>query len=321
MEYGKIAEIRGISKDQNLEPEMEEVVEEKIKDFPDKEKYYKKVSDMKLLTHIYKKHKNNEELTKEELRFLYEVDGKIIGFGYKEDPRIEEIINARDNIKQDLSFVLDCREDQIALNKNELTKDNVYYKGDLDLFSLTSAEGLVLPQIIVGNLILSGLKSTKGLVLPKILGGILDLSGLTSAEGLVLPKNIEGSLNLSGLMRAENLVLPEYIGGTLYLNRVISAKGLVFPKNIEGSLDLIGLKRAENLVLPKNIGGNLYLTSLTSAEGLVLPEHIGGALELYSLTSAEGLIIPDPLTYKIYMAGFIITPQNVDQYRNIKKMS
>ena len=60
MEYDEIAEIRGIAQDQNLEPEMEEVVEEKIKDFPDKEEYYKKVSDMKKLTSVYKKYQNNQ---------------------------------------------------------------------------------------------------------------------------------------------------------------------------------------------------------------------------------------------------------------------
>ena len=253
MEYGKIAEIRGISKDQNLEPEMEEVVEEKIKDFPDKEKYYKKVSDMKLLTHIYKKHKNNEELTKEELRFLYEIDGKIIGFGYKEDPRIEEIINARDNIKQDLSFVLDCREDQIALNKNELTKDTVYYKGDLYLSKLTSAEGLVLPQIIDGD---------------------LDLSNLISAEGLVLPQRIGGNLYLYSLISAEGLVLPQRIGGDLDLFSLISAEGLVLPQIIDGDLDLSKLTSAEGLVLPKNIRGYLYLESLTNTEGLIIPDPL-----------------------------------------------
>ncbi len=46
---------------------------------------------MKLLTLIDKKVNDNIELNLGELKFLYEIDGQIIGFGYKKDPRIEEI--------------------------------------------------------------------------------------------------------------------------------------------------------------------------------------------------------------------------------------
>ena len=46
---------------------------------------------MKLLTLIDKKVNNNIDLTVEELKFLYEIDDQIIGFGFKKDPRIEEI--------------------------------------------------------------------------------------------------------------------------------------------------------------------------------------------------------------------------------------
>lgn len=82
MEGNSIGEIRGIAAEQNIEPNMEKVLEEKIKWFPDKDKYYKKVNDMQLLTYIYEKNKNNIELSKEDLKFLYEIDNKIEGFGY-----------------------------------------------------------------------------------------------------------------------------------------------------------------------------------------------------------------------------------------------
>ncbi len=68
MKNNSIGEIRGVAKDQNIEPNMEKVVKEKIKDFPDKEKYYKKEHDMEQLTKIYDKHKKQQELTKEELK-------------------------------------------------------------------------------------------------------------------------------------------------------------------------------------------------------------------------------------------------------------
>ena len=52
MEESTIAEIRGVEKNQNLEPEMETVVDEKLKEFPDGILYKKKVNDMSKLTNI-----------------------------------------------------------------------------------------------------------------------------------------------------------------------------------------------------------------------------------------------------------------------------
>ena len=72
--------------------------------------------------------------------------------------------------------------------------------------------------------------------------------------------------------------------------------------------------------MPQSIGESLNLSGLTSAEGLKLPPSISGYLDLSGLTSAEGLIIPEPLTYYIYMDCFTITPENVEEYRNNKRM-
>ena len=110
----QIAEIRGVANNQNLEGEMLPILEEKLKEFPDRDEYLKKVSDMEMLTKIYNKHKENRELTKEEVLFLYEVYSLIQGFGYEKDPRINEIINKR-NIKEDLSYALECSVDEIGL--------------------------------------------------------------------------------------------------------------------------------------------------------------------------------------------------------------
>ena len=266
MEYGKIAEIRGVAKEQNLEPEMEEVVDRKLEEFPDKEEYYKKVNDMKELTKIYKKHQRKEDLTKEDLTFLYEIYEEINGFGYEKDPRVEEIKKER-NKRQDVAFIFDCKEEQIAFSKKELRNDTVYYSGDLFLIRLTSAKGLKLPRIIKGHLDLCRLTSAKGLKLPETIIGCLDLSSLTSAEGLKLPQIITENLNLSGLTSAEGLELPQTIGGYL---------------------DLSGLTSAEGLELPQTIGGYLDLSSLTSAEGLIMPDPL-----TYIINMASFKITPE----------------------------
>lgn len=142
---------------------------------------------MQYLTTIDNKVKKEYELTSEELKFLYELDYQIEGFGYSKDPRIEEIRSKR-NIIDDL---------------NKVFASVTSIKGDLDLRSLTSAEGLTLPENIGGSLNLNGL------ILPQNVGRHFILPSLTSVEGLTLPQSIGGDLDLSRLSSAKDLKLPQ----------------------------------------------------------------------------------------------------------------
>ena len=315
----KIGEIRGIADRQNMEPEMMPILEEKLKEFPDRDKYLKKEHDMKLLTLIDKKVNNNIELTLDELKFLYEINSKIEEFGYEKDPRIDEIKSKR-NIKKDYALIFDVKEEEVALSQEEWEENQNKFKifvSDLYLYGLTSADGLVLPQSVVGNLFLVNLTSAEGLVLPQSVGGDLNLRSLDSAVGLVLPQSVGGILYLSSLTNAVGLVLPQNFSGSLYLVNLTSVEGLVLPQNIGGNLDLRSLDSAVGLVLPQSVGGNLFLDNLTSAEGLVLPQNVGGNLDLWYLTSAEGLILPygfdlDKLECSSYIKNEIL--QNPDKY-------
>ncbi len=301
MENNKIGEIRGVAKDQNIESNMEKVVKEKLNEFPDKEEYLKKVKDMEMLTYVYTKWKNKVELTKEDLRFLYEIDDIIIGFGYEEDPRIKEITDTR-NIRKDLASALDCKEEEISLTKEEALSGNIkYHYGDLDLENIRNAKGLKLPEHVGGNLRLHNLTSAEGLNLPEHVGGGLYLNSLTSVEELNLPNRIDGSLNLERLIRAKGLKLPEHVGGGLYLNSLTSVEELNLPNRIDGSLNLERLIRAKGLKLPEYVGGYLNLNSLTSADGLKLPNYIGGYLNLHSLTITEGLKLPSHVGGDLYL--------------------
>ena len=269
----KIGEIRGIADNQNMESEMMPILEEKLKEFPDKDKYLKKEHDMKLLTLIDKKVNNNIELTLDELKFLYEVNSKIDGFGYKKDPRIEEIKSKR-NGRRDYSLIFNVKEEEVALSHEEWLNNPEKFKalaGNIYLRSLTSAEGLVLPQYVGGN---------------------IDLSYLASAEGLVLPQYVGGSIVLDSLTSAEGLALPQHVGRDIVLYSLTSAEGLVLPQHVGGYIDLSHLTNADGLVLPQYVGSSINLSSLTSADGLVLPQHVGGDIELNSLASADGLVLP-----------------------------
>jgi hypothetical protein len=251
---GEIAEVRGVAKDQSVESIMVvppgegelSVLDAKLMEFGiESEKYKKRSKDMRLLTEIEQKYKNNEKLTIEDLKFLYQIDSIIEGFGYSKDPRIDEIIKNRNN-KSDLSEITGFKEHEISTNQDEALAGGIkYHYGNLSLSGLTFAKGLTLPGSIGGDLFLEGLKSTEGLTFPDFIGGSLFLSGLTSAKGVTFPG---------------------FIGGSLFLSGLTSAKGVTFPDSIGGDLYLRGLTTTEGLTLPGSIGGNLFLSGLTSAE-------------------------------------------------------
>lgn len=322
----EIAEVRGTSKNQNLESNMEPILDKKLEEFHNKDKYKKKVHDMKLLTLIEEKTKNNLELSLDDLKFLYEVDSEIEGFGYEKDPRIEEIISKRDK-RKDIARVYSVKEDEVALSHKEWKENkekvkiccgNLYLNdlksakglklpniviGGVSLDNLTSSEGLVLPDIIKGNLYLENLTSAKGLKLPSTIIGYLNLEKLISAEGLKLPNTINGRLYLDSLTSAEGLILSDTMNGYLCLKSLTSAKGLKLPKTITGHLNLSGLKNAKDLKLPDTINVDLNLSGLISAKDLKLPNVINGDLYLHSLTSAKDLKLPRTITGDLYLKG------------------
>ncbi len=327
MDGSSIAEVRGVGKDQNLDAKIAEtsILQDKLNAFgPEGQAYQTKTAHMKRLTEIEKHHLRGEKLSKEDLRFLYEIDTSIMGFGYDKDPRILEIIGGR-NIKSDLATALGIKESEISFTKEEALRGGMkYHYGDLDLSDLQSAVGLNLPEMIRGDLKLTRVESARGLKLPKKIGGDVNLTRLKSADGLKLPDAIGGSLLLhclqsahglklpekiggslvfSDLKSADGLKLPDAIGGNLVLSSLQSADGLKFPDTIGGDLQLNSLQSADGLKLPKKVEGNLCFNSLQAAVDLRLPEKIGGSLFLYSLELADGLKFPDSIGGDLLLNG------------------
>ena len=307
MEGNQIGEVRGVAIGQNIEDEMEEIVSKKLEEFPDKEKYEKKVRDMKKLTLIYNEYNSGRELTKEELFFLYQVKEKIDGFGYYRDPRINEIILKR-NMVNDLNYMLedvdqlDGNLDLIDLRNASGVRFPKILNGDLYLARITSAKGLKLPKIITGSLCLNMLTNIEGLVLPEVIGGSLHLNNVTSIKGIKLPSVIGGTLNLSEITSLDGVRLPYEIGDNLYLTKLKSAKGLKLPE-VTGTIDLSGLKDAKGLILPKTINRYLNLSGLETAEGLELPKMMVGGLNLSSLKTVNGLKLPETMDGFLLLSG------------------
>jgi len=130
MQENSIGEVRGIADQQNLDPYISDVVQTKLKDFPDGTAYEKKVRDMKVLTSIERKVQKGEELNKDDLVLLYEINAPIEGFGYQKDPRIAELRTQRNPI-EDMPIVFECSEDQIVTSVEDIDADTRAYVGAL----------------------------------------------------------------------------------------------------------------------------------------------------------------------------------------------
>ncbi len=128
----KIGEVRGILPHQGVEPLMQEALDEKLGEFGgEADVYRKKSTDMRILTALAEKYEKGQVFSKEDLVFLYEINGIIEGFGYEEDPRIKEL-RADRNAEEDMLVIFDCTRDQIAHVPSEISENTKAYVGQLE---------------------------------------------------------------------------------------------------------------------------------------------------------------------------------------------
>ncbi|MDD4027052.1 MAG: hypothetical protein PHO75_02570 [Candidatus Shapirobacteria bacterium] len=134
MQNGKVAEVRGIEKNQNLEGNMTDIAKEKYQQLPGGEKFDKKDHDMNLLTLIDNKVNNNIDLSENDVIFIYELRDKIEGFGYRIDPRIKEIKSKLDQLKCFNKLTQKEDQEKVAINLVSVIIDE-----DLSSLSLNKA--------------------------------------------------------------------------------------------------------------------------------------------------------------------------------------
>lgn len=162
MEGNRVAEVRGVEASQNLEPELLDTVAQKLETLPGGGDYIERVQNTKRMSEIFTKWQRGIAPDKEDLRFMYLTDQRKVGFAHTGgDKRLEAVLNNRDT-RQDIVVALDLEPSQISLTTDEaLSGGIVYHYGSLNLRSLTSAEGLTLPQTVSGGLYLDSLTSAE----------------------------------------------------------------------------------------------------------------------------------------------------------------
>ncbi len=302
MQGDEIQEIRGIEKDQNIDSYMNDVVSNKIEEFGEKgAKYKKTVSDMKHLTEIEKKRRDDIDLSREDILFLYEITDKIIGFGHCEDPRIDMLKHSDFHKFIELGIAFNCDPNCI----------DIYYNGDIDssgpdlpcsveirrypvLGDLQFPEhmrwGVRMPDLVYGmgtaklpkytegEVFLPSLKSLDGIELPEFVGGDLGLWNVKDLEDSKLPDSIGGTLWIPEAENLGNAKLPRLNG--LSAIKLSSSKGITFNEHIPGHIELSNI---DGLQLPSKVEGCLTL-KVNNLNNVILPDYVGGNLTVLSDT-------------------------------------
>ena len=139
---GIVAEVSGLNDGQAIEDALVPIVKEKTLSLPGGEEYLQKFEDKQTLIRLDKKMEKGEDLTKEELSFLYEIDHPIATLDTynRKDPRIPEL-RRKYNIEYALEKGIDVNElvsslepDNIAENLDYLLK----HGADIDVNRLVS---------------------------------------------------------------------------------------------------------------------------------------------------------------------------------------
>ena len=121
---GIVAEVSGLNEGQAIEDALVPIVKEKALSLPGGEKYLQQFDDKQALIRLDKKMEKGEDLTKEELSFLYELDRPIATLDTynREDPRIPELKEKYD-IEYALEKGVDANKMVASLDSYDIAKN------------------------------------------------------------------------------------------------------------------------------------------------------------------------------------------------------
>lgn len=310
-----IQSVLGLGLHQSIESSMALIALEKIESFPGNEKRKKIAHDIALLSRLGDKINNDIELTKKELRFLYEIDSKIESFYHIADPKKEELKTKR-NIKKDLAYIFGCKEENIGTNITDFdTNKIIYYYGTLEWEKEFVPNTFRNLKRIIGCASFPNLTSADGLNNLQQVDGA-NFSNLTNADGLNNLRNIRGGAIFSNLIYAKGLNNLRNISAQAYFPKLTNAEGLNNLQYIGNYAFFSSLKSAKGLNSLKYIGEDANFSSLISAQGLDSLQNIVGGSDFSSLPEAKGL---NNLQNIGEHAGFsnLIIAKGLDNLQNI----
>ena len=121
---GKVAEVSGLNEGQAIEDSLIPTVKEKVLSLPGGKEFLQKFEDKQTLIRLDHKMQNGEDLTKEELSFLYELDRPIATLDTynSRDPRITEL-KEKYGIEYAVEKGVDANKMVSSLGSKDITKN------------------------------------------------------------------------------------------------------------------------------------------------------------------------------------------------------
>lgn len=262
-----------------------------------KAKQEKRKSDHRHLELLVHKDNAKEPFSKEDLRFLYEIDSSMTCF--RDDQTHFDwtrYFRRGRNIKKDIAEVLGIQEKEVGISgEDPWSEEYKIYTERIHGDQVTNIEYGALPEVVCDDVYLWNLKSVGTLILPRRINGDLSLLRLANIKGVIFPEYVGGSIKLSrDVTLEEQLMLPKEVGGSMEVSCRDSEYKIIFPEKVGGDCSLDCVTSAKNIVFPKIVGGKLRLIFLKNTKGLVLPEYIGGDLDLH-VPSLDGLDLMENL--------------------------
>lgn len=193
-----------------------------------KEEGGENITDQDIIELAYSKIQRGENLNKEELMVVYQMDSlkmteeyvaSLEGFRNFKSPKystLEKILATRDK-RNDLATIYNCEKGEISLFSNEALQKGSeirYHHGPLDLKTIFGDRGdIALPQEVGGPVDLRNVVTIGGnLIMPKVVHGFFNLAKLVRVNGMIeTSETIEGSLNIGRYDNLENFPLPRNV--------------------------------------------------------------------------------------------------------------
>jgi len=201
--------------------------------------------------------------TKEDLRFLYEIDRRILVDGEDMERAIGTLRDGR-NARADLVTATGLRPNEISLTEEEVFKGgSKFHFGNIYLADVKLPQDFHLPEQVRGSIQIGDVEDDQEVTFPKKVIGDLLIERVESMIGRDLPQYLEGTLYIGGLKQAGDLHLPAVFIGDLHLPSLINTKHFKMPKGFRFTLFLDALATISNVDFLKEFsGGKLYAPNI-----------------------------------------------------------
>lgn len=217
-EWDEVVEVMGIAdSNQNVEFQMLDVLESKLRQFKHDMKFDLMLDDMKKVYEILNKENKGEQLLKEDFVFMYECNRGINCFGKDKDYEILKFMSRR-NAKDDYAVIYGCSSDLVGFDSFDLEKDLYVYVGDIKNHSENLPKNFRCPTIVLGNFEAPYLRTFDGFENLLVVKGDFIANNMMDASDFKNLETIGGQLVVDNLKNDfPNL---KFVGGKPYGNEI-----------------------------------------------------------------------------------------------------